>query len=40
MRATLKVFFIGFRVMLRDPIMLVLIPAPFLVGATFHFSCQ
>lgn len=37
MRATLKVFFIGFRVMLRDPIMLVLIPAPFLVGATFHF---
>lgn len=37
MRATLKVFLIGFRVMLRDPIMLVLIPAPFLVGVTFHF---
>ena len=37
MRATLKVFSIGFRVMLRDPIMLALIPAPFLVGVTFRF---
>lgn len=37
MRSTLKVFSIGFRVILRDGIMLVLIPAPFLVGIAFRF---
>ncbi|MBO0452238.1 hypothetical protein [Candidatus Enterococcus murrayae] len=37
MRSTIKVFSIGFQVILRDAIMLVLIPAPFLVGVTFHY---
>lgn len=37
MRSTLTVFSIGFRIILRDAIMLVLIPAPFLVGITFRF---
>lgn len=37
MRSTLTIFSIGFRVVLRDAIMLVLIPTPFLIGAAFHF---
>lgn len=37
MRSTIKVFSIGFQVILRDAVMLVLIPAPFLVGITFHY---
>ena len=37
MRSTLTVFSIGFRIILRDAIMLVLIPAPFLVGIAFRF---
>lgn len=36
MRSTFKVFLIGFRVILRDVIMLVLIPAPFFVGIAFR----
>lgn len=36
MRSTFKVFSIGFQAMLRDVIMLVLIPAPFLVGIIFY----
>lgn len=36
MRKTLRVFGIGLRVMARDAVMLVLIPAPFLVGLLFR----
>lgn len=37
MRQTLKVFSIGMHVVMRDAIMLFLIPAPFLVGITFYY---
>jgi fluoroquinolone transport system permease protein len=37
MRQTLKVFSIGMHVVMRDAIMLFLIPAPLLVGITFHY---
>lgn len=36
MRQTFNVFSIGMRVVMRDAVMLVLIPAPFLVGITFR----
>ena len=37
MRQTLKVFSIGMHVVMRDAIMLFLIPAPLLVGITFYY---
>lgn len=37
MRQILKVFSIGIHVVMRDAIMLFLIPAPLLVGITFHY---
>lgn len=37
MRLTLKIFSIGMHVVLRDAIMLFLIPAPLLVGIAFRF---
>ena len=36
MRQTLKVFSIGMRAVLRDAVMLILIPAPFAIGGLFR----
>ena len=36
MRQTVRIFSIGMRVILRDAIMLILIPAPFAIGALFR----